>query len=82
LHHLATAGVVLPPLTPEQVASLFRATTSLREHAFWRMLYDTAAPVGEVLGLDIGRLDLARHRARRRPATWLDWRDGTTQLLR
>ena len=86
LHHLATAGVVLPPLTPGQVASLFRATTSLREHAFWRMLYDTAAPTGEVLGLDIGRLDLARHRARSGPApgpaTWLDWREGTTQLLR
>jgi len=86
LYHLATAGVVLPPLTPEQVASLFGATTSLREHAFWRMLHDTAAPAGEVLGLDIGRLDLARHRARGAPgpgpATWLDWREGTTQLLR
>ena len=84
LRHLATSGTALPPLTPAQVASLFRATTSLREHAFWRMLYDTAAPAGEVLGLDIGHLDLARHRARGGPgpATWLDWREGTTQLLR
>jgi integrase/recombinase XerD len=86
LRHLATPGTALPPLTPAQVASLFRATTSLREHAFWRMLYDTAAPAAEVLGLDIGHLDLTRHRARGgpgpRPATWLDWRDGTTQLLR
>ena len=86
LRHLATSGTALPPLTPAQAASLFRATTSLREHAFWRMLYDTAAPAGEVLGLDIGHLDLARHRARGGPApgpaTWLDWREGTTQLLR
>ena len=86
LRHLATSGTALPPLTPAQAASLFRATTSLREHAFWRMLYDTAAPAGEVLGLDIGHLDLARDRARAGPgpgpATWLDWREGTTQLLR
>jgi integrase/recombinase XerD len=86
LRHLATSATALPPLTPAQAASLFRATTSLREHAFWRMLHDTAAPAGEVLGLDIGHLDLARHRARSGPApgpaTWLDWREGTTQLLR
>ena len=86
LRHLATSGTALPPLTPAQVASLFRATTSLREHTFWRMLYDTAAPASEVLGLDIGRLDLARNRARGGPgpgpATRLDWREGTTQLLR
>ena len=86
LRHLATSGTALPPLTPAQAASLFRATTSLREHAFWRMLYDTAAPAGEVLGLDIGHLDLARHRARGGPGpgpvTWLAWREGTTQLLR
>ena len=85
LRHLATPTAALPPLTPAQVASLFRATTSLREHAFWRLLYDTAAPVGDVLGLDIGHLDLARHRAHSPgpwPGTWLHWRDGTTQLLR
>ena len=86
LRHLATSGTALPPLTPAQAACLFQATTSLREHAFWRMLYDTAAPAGEVLGLDIGHLDLARHRARGGPGpgpvTWLVWREGTTQLLR
>src|SRR5215472_16889436 len=67
-----------------QTASLFQATTSLREHAFWRMLYDTGGPVGDVLQLDVGQLDLARHRAHRRPepGTWLQWREGTTQLLR
>src|SRR6266568_3018924 len=44
LRHLATPGTALPPLTPDQVAGLFLATRSLREHAFWRMLYDTAGP--------------------------------------
>jgi integrase len=82
LRHLATPGTVLPSLTPEQVAGLFRATRSLREHAFWRMLYDTAGPAGDVLRLDIGQLDLARHRERGAPGTGLWWREGTTQLLR
>jgi integrase/recombinase XerD len=86
LRHLATPAAALPPLTQAQVDSLFRATTSLREHAFWRLLYDTAEPADEVLGLDIGRLDLARHRARtgagQGPAIWLHWREGCTQLLR
>lgn len=84
LHHLATPAAALPPLTQGQAASLFQATTSLREHAFWRMLYDTGGPVGDVLQLNIGQLDLARHRVHRThgPAAGLQWREGTTQLLR
>jgi integrase len=84
LRHLATSAAALPPLTPGQAASLFQATTSLREHAFWRMLYDTSGPVGDVLRLDVGHLDLARHQTRRgpAPAPGLQWREGTTQLLR
>jgi integrase/recombinase XerD len=80
----ATPAAALPPLAPGQVASLFRATTSLREHAFWRLLYDAGGPAADVLGLNVGDLDLARHRAHRgpEPATWLQWREGTTQLLR
>jgi len=35
-----------------------------------------------VLQLDIGQLDLTRHRARQGPGTGLQWREGTTQLLR
>ena len=64
LRHLARQPATLPPLTPGQVASLFRAAPGLREHAFWRVLYDSGAPAEDVLGLDAGRLDLPHHRAR------------------
>jgi integrase len=84
LRHLATSAAALPPLTPDQVARLFQATTSLRDHAFWRLLYDAGGPASDVLRLDIGQLDLARHRTHRRPGpgVWLQWREGTSQLLR
>jgi integrase len=55
------------PLRAAQVAELFRVPASLREHAFWRMLYDSGAPAAEILALDAGRLDLARHRTRPLP---------------
>jgi integrase/recombinase XerD len=86
LRHLAGPAAPVPALTGEQVASLFRCTISLREHAFWSVLYDTAAPADDILALDAGHLDLPAHRARRRsaedPGPWLRWRDGTSQLLR
>jgi len=55
---------------------------------FWRLLLDSGAPAMEVLGLDAGRLDLARHRTRLRPGFTggdpadLQWQDGTSQVLR
>jgi len=86
LRHAPTPGAALPPLTPDQVARLFAGAPCLREHAFWRVLYDTAAPAGDVLALNIGHLDLARHRGHDVPGpwptAWLQWREGTTQLLR
>ena len=84
LRHLATPAAALPPLAADQVARLFQATISLRDHAFWRLIYDTGGPVGDVLQLDVGHLDLTRHRAHRGAgaATGLQWREGTTQLLR
>jgi integrase/recombinase XerD len=86
LRHAATPRTVLPPLTPSQVITLFQNAPCLREHAFWRVLHDTAAPVGDVLALDIEHLDLARHRGHGEPGplptVWLQWREGTTQLLR
>jgi integrase len=76
------------PLSPGQVTELFRLPASLREHAFWRLLFDSGAPAMEVLGLDAGQFDLARHRTRQRPGSTggdpadLQWQDGTSQVLR
>jgi integrase/recombinase XerD len=74
------------PLTGGQVAELFRARATLREHAFWRVLYDSAAHVDEVLSLDAGRLDLAGRGAPAGPGAgrrdgWVRWGDGAGQLL-
>jgi hypothetical protein len=76
------------PLTREEVDALFRLPASLREHALWRLLYDSGAPAADVLALDAGRLDLSLHRARpprpgdQAPAPGIEWREGTSQLLR
>lgn len=82
--HCAAPGV---RLTEEQVGALFLLPVSLREHALWRVLYDSGAPVTEVLSLDADQLDLSRHRARPRssdplPGPDVEWREGTSQLLR
>jgi integrase len=74
-------------LSEEQVSALFLLPVSLREHALWRVIYDSGASVTEVLALDADQLDLSRHQARPRssdPLTGTDvgWREGTSQLLR
>jgi integrase/recombinase XerD len=74
-------------LSPEQVDALFLLPVSLREHAFWRVLHDSGAPAASVLALDADRLDLSRDRVRPRPGeqppgTVIEWREGTSQLLR
>ena len=58
LRHLPGQAPPAPALTGGQVADLFRVQATLREHAFWRVLYDSGAHTGDVLGLDAGRLDL------------------------
>lgn len=75
------------PLTSEQVDALFRLPASLREHAMWRVLHDSGAPAAQVLELDADQLDLSRHRARPRSSdklsgTNIEWREGTSQVLR
>lgn len=74
-------------LSEEQVGALFQLPVSLREQALWRMVYDSGASITEVLSLDADQLDLSRHRARPRssdpfPGTDVEWRKGTSQLLR
>jgi site-specific recombinase XerD len=86
LRHLAGPAAPAPALTSEQVAGLLRDTTSLREHALWSALYDTADPVPDLLALDADRLDLPGHRARdggdRAGGHRLCWQGGTSRLLR
>jgi integrase len=69
-------------LTAGQVHSVFRLPAGLREHTFWRMLYDSGGHIGDILALDAGRLDLARHQVWPRPGSLpVHWQQGTSQLL-
>lgn len=68
------------PLRPEHVAELFRLPVSVREHAFWRLLYDSGAPAADILALDADQLDLARHQTR--PHGFMRWREPSSQALR
>jgi hypothetical protein len=68
------------PLRAAQVAELFRLPASLREHALWRVLYDSGAPAADVLALDAGSLDPARRRTRLAPG--LEWGEQASQVLR
>jgi integrase/recombinase XerD len=86
LRNVAGRLAPVPPLTDGQVAELFVARATLREHAFWRVLYDSAAHVDEVLSLDAGRLDLAGRGAPAPAAAgrrdgWIRWGDAAGQLL-
>jgi integrase len=87
LRHLPGQAVPVPALTGGQVAELFGVQAALREHAFWRVLYDSGARVDEVLGLDAWRLDLVRGaapagRPPHRGGHWIGWRANTGELLR
>lgn len=75
------------PLSDTQVDALFVLPVSLREHALWRVLYDSGAPAADVLALDADRLNLSRHRvlpraSRQSPGGGVEWREGTSQVLR
>jgi integrase len=76
-------------LSAAQVEALFMLPASLREHAMWRVLYDSGATAAEVLALDADQLDLSRHRVRplvgsafAGASTSMEWREGTSQVLR
>jgi integrase/recombinase XerC/integrase/recombinase XerD len=73
-------------LTREQIASLWRRdNVVLREHALWRLLYETAARANEILSLSIEDLDLPNKRARVRSkggaTEWVFWQTGAALLL-
>jgi integrase/recombinase XerD len=67
------------------VDALLRLPVGLREHAFWRLLADSGAGAARVLALDVGHLDLQRHRTRARPGdgpgAGLAWQEATSRVL-
>jgi integrase len=85
LRHRQPAAAAAP-LRAEQVDQLFRLPASLRELAFWRVLYDSGAPATEILALGADQLDLSRHRVRVRPGAGsqpdVEWQQPTSQILR
>ncbi len=82
LRHAWPAVRALPALTSEQLDALWRSNALLREHAFWRLLYDSAAPAQAVLGLDATDLDLDRRRVKvAGPQAAVRWSAGTSDLL-
>jgi len=64
---------------------LGRGDIALRDKTLWRMLYETAARISEVLSLDVADLNLATHQARVRrkggAADVIVWQTGTARLL-
>lgn len=84
LRHAGRSPAGRGALTAGQVDSVFRLAAGLREHALWRLLYDSGGHIGEILALDAERLDLAGHQVWPRPGGGvpLRWREGTSQILR
>src|SRR5207245_1018013 len=71
-----------PALTGEQLSALWRSDARLREHAFWHLLYDSAAPAQAVLALDATDLDLDRRSVKAAgPQHTVRWSAGTSDLL-
>jgi len=58
---------------------------ALRERAFWRLLYESAARANEILALNIEDLDLPNKRARVKSkggsTEWVFWQTGAALLL-
>ena len=72
-------------LTRDQVAALWRLDVPLRDKTLWRLLYETAARAEEILGLDVGDLELPGKRARviskGGMTEWVHWQAGAALLL-
>jgi hypothetical protein len=83
LRHARRDAAPLPPLTCEQLAVLWRSDARLREHAFWRLLYDSGAPATGVLALDAADLDMDGNRAKAGASILtIEWSAESSDLLR
>ncbi len=87
LRHLRCGRPAPRPLTRAQADAVFRSAPSLREHAFWRVPYDSGASAADVLRLDVSGLDLAQHGGRPAgpgpgpAAGWITWSPAASELL-
>jgi hypothetical protein len=81
LRHAWSAVPALPALTGAQLTALWRSDARLREHAFWHLLYDSAAPAPSVLAVDAADLDLDGRRSKVGSRGQLRWSAGTSDLL-
>ena len=77
--HVPVPGGTAPRLDPGQIAALFALPVPLPDKALWRLIYDSGAPVGRLLALDITDLD---HDRRRAYASGIRWGPRTAHLLR
>jgi len=82
LRHVCRDAAPPPPLTRDQLAALWRSDARLREHAFWRLLYDSSASPTVVLALDATDLDTDANRAKAAASSVLiEWSAETSDLL-
>jgi hypothetical protein len=81
LQHLGRPLVALAPLSPAELAALFRLRVGLREQAFWHVLHDSSASAEAVLGLDAHMVDGRSRKATTIGAGPVTWTTGTAQLL-
>ncbi|MFJ5233469.1 hypothetical protein ACIQBJ_26670 [Kitasatospora sp. NPDC088391] len=84
------AGVrPLPPVAPapgpteDRARAVLALRAPLREKVLWHLVRETGAPIGQLLALDVDRLDLANRQARTAAAGErpLRWRGGAARLL-
>lgn len=68
-------------LGPEQACAVLALAAPLREQTLWHLLYETAAPIGRLLALEVSPLDLAARRTRDHDRPALHWGPSTARLL-
>jgi integrase/recombinase XerC/integrase/recombinase XerD len=72
-------------LTRAEVVRILSLPVALREKTLWTLAYESAARAGELLGLDVGDLDLANRRAvvisKGGAREWVTWSTSAARLM-